>query len=69
LHDWPLPVPEGWVEYVNQAETEAELAALRQSVLRGVPFGEQLWQQQTAKALGLQSALRGPGRPPKHKTK
>ena len=23
----PLPVPEGWAEYVNGAETEAELAA------------------------------------------
>jgi putative transposase len=28
LHDWPLPVPVRWTEYVNQVETESELAAL-----------------------------------------
>jgi len=27
------------------------------------PYGHELWQQQTAKALGLESALRSPGRP------
>jgi putative transposase len=67
LHDWPLPLPEGWLHYVNQAETESELAALRRSVVRGVPFGDDLWQQQTAEGLGLESALRGPGRPRKKK--
>jgi hypothetical protein len=36
-------------------------------VLRGAPYGDALWQQQTAKALGLESALRSPGRPGKQK--
>jgi putative transposase len=67
LHDWPLPVPERWLQYVNKAETESELAAVRRSVLRGAPYGGELWQQQTAKALGLESALRSPGRPRKQK--
>jgi putative transposase len=67
LHDWPLPVPEQWVQYVNQVETESELAALRRSVARGAPNGDDRWQQQTAKALGLESALRPPGRPRKQK--
>ena len=56
-------MPEGWLEYVNQAERERELEALRRSVLRGVPYGGEVWQQQTASALGLESALRQPGRP------
>jgi hypothetical protein len=30
---------------------------------RGAPFGDQLWHQQTAAAFGLESALRGLGRP------
>ncbi len=61
----PLPVSKGWTESVNGAETEAELAALRRSVARGAPFGEAAWQEQTAQALGLESALRRRGRPNK----
>jgi hypothetical protein len=38
---------------------------LRRSVLRGAPYGDEHWQEQTAKALGLESALRRPGRPRK----
>jgi putative transposase len=67
LSDWPLAVPEPWLQYVNRAETESELAALRRSVDRGAPYGDDTWQQQTAAALGLESALRRPGRPRKEK--
>jgi putative transposase len=66
LHDWPVPLPQHWAEYVNRVETEGELAALRRSVMRGAPYGDELWQEQTAHALGLESALRRPGRPRKH---
>jgi hypothetical protein len=38
----PLPLPEGWAEFVTGAE--AELAALRSAVARGAPFGEASWQ-------------------------
>jgi putative transposase len=51
------------VDYVNQPETEAELQALRCSVWSGRPFGQTVWQEATAKRLGLESALRPPGRP------
>jgi len=67
LHDWPVPMPERWLQHVNKPESESELAALRRSVMRGAPYGNELWQQQTAKALGLESALRSPGRPRKRK--
>src|SRR5262249_26118661 len=63
LSAWPLPVPEAWVEYVNRAQTEGELEAVRRSVHPGAPFGDATWQLQTATALGLESALRKPGRP------
>ena len=49
----------------DQPETEAELTALRRSVARGVPFGAESWQRQTAKRLGLESSLRPVGRPSK----
>jgi len=65
LNAWPQAVPQGWLEHVNGVETEGELAAVRRSVARGAPFGDEVWQQQTAAALGLESALRRVGRPRK----
>ncbi len=56
LAPWPVQLPPQWTEYVNAPQTESELAALRKSVARGVPFGEESWQLRTADALG--SAVR-----------
>ena len=65
LDDGPLPLPHDWRQFVQSVQSEAELAALRRSVVRGLPFGEESWQETTAKKLGLQSTLRARGRPPK----
>jgi putative transposase len=65
LDDGPVPLPRGWLRRVESPQTEAELAALRRSVVRGAPFGEDAWQEQTAERLGLQSTLRPRGRPRK----
>ena len=43
------------------------LVALRRSVVRGAPYGDELWQQRTAKMLGLESSMRPRGRPKKEK--
>jgi putative transposase len=59
----PVPLPSNWPEVVNAAQTEAELAALRQAVTRGRPFGAEGWVRSTAEVLGLQSSLRPLGRP------
>jgi|ERR1043165_1270905 putative transposase len=69
LHEGPVPHPADWLTWVNQAETEAELSALRRSVVRGAPFGAEAWQKRTAEALGLQASLRPLGRPRKGKMK
>jgi putative transposase len=69
LHRWPVPLPQDWLERVNRPETEAELEAVRRSVVRGQPFGSAVWQQRTAKALNLQYTLRPPGRPKKKQGK
>ena len=63
LDEGPVCLPGDWREHVQSIETEAELAALRRSVVRGTPFGEELWQERTAKRLGLESTLRARGRP------
>ncbi len=61
----PLRWPENWADYVNAAQTAEELAALRNSVNRGAPFGGEGWVRRTATRLGLESALRPRGRPKK----
>jgi putative transposase len=63
LSAWPLPLPRSWMQYVNQPQTERELAAIRRSVQRGQPFGNDDWIHDTAENLGLQSTLRPRGRP------
>jgi len=65
LEDGPVALPANWTTAVNQAQTEAELTALRRSVQRGQPFGEQKWVERMAGRLGLQSTLRPRGRPRK----
>jgi putative transposase len=66
LSDWPLSRPRSWLQYVNQPQSEAELAAIRRSVERGQPYGDDAWVRATAARLGLESSLRPRGRPKKN---
>ena len=65
LAPWPVPRQPGWLEQVNTPQTEAELAAVRRSVNRGIPFGSDSWTTQAIRRLGLESTLRPRGRPRK----
>ena len=65
LHDWPLPMPTNWLRWVKEPQTNAELNALRRSVVRGTPYGSIAWQKRTAGRLGLEATLRPRGRPKK----
>jgi putative transposase len=68
LSTWPMRRPRGWLDFVNQPQTEPELAAVRKSVARAAPFGDDAWVQSSAKRLGLTSTLRPRGRPRKKET-
>ncbi|MEX2174563.1 MAG: hypothetical protein WD872_09385 [Pirellulaceae bacterium] len=59
----PLPRQASWIDYVNQPQTEQELVAIRRSVQRGVPFGDQSWTKRAVAKLGLETTLRPRGRP------
>lgn len=59
----PVSLPEGWIEWVNQAQTDGELEQLRASVNRGMPFGSESWVERIASILGLEFTLRPRGRP------
>ncbi len=65
LSDWPVPCPRNWLAHVNAVQTEAELAAVRRSIARGAPFGDERWRNRVAKRLGLEPSLRPRGRPRK----
>ena len=63
LSSWPVEQPRDWVTRVNRPQTASELEALRVSVQRGRPFGEERWVRRLAKRFGMESTLRPRGRP------
>ena len=65
LAAWPVSRKSKWGDHVNAPQTAAELAAVRRSVQRGQPFGDESWQARAVRRLGLESTLRPPGRPKK----
>lgn len=69
LAGWPVDRPRQWLRVVNAAQTPQEEEALRRAVNRGRPFGGATWEKQAAARLGLESTLRGRGRPRKSKAK
>ncbi len=65
LHPWPVPSPENWPTWVEEPQTQAEVEAVRQCVVRGRPYGSEVWMATTVQRLGLQSSVRPRGRPRK----
>jgi putative transposase len=65
LSPWPIDRPRRWLSVVNEAQTDAEVDAIRLCVRRSGPFGDAGWTRQTAKKLNLQWTQRPRGRPKK----
>ncbi len=63
LDPGPEELPQGWIELLNTPQFRSELAAVRESVKGGSPFGSEPWRKEAASKLGLESTLRKPGRP------
>lgn len=57
LSDLPWPLPDDWLDYVNQPQTPAELDAIRSCARREVPFGSMEWASAAASELGLDAAV------------
>ena len=62
---WPVARPAKWLQRVNGALSDADLSAVRTSVVRGRPFGSEAWTKATAARLRLKSTLAPRGRPRK----
>lgn len=65
LSPWPIRRTPGWTKRVNDPLTSKELEAIRTSVQRGRPFGDESWVEKLADKHGLWSTLRRRGRPRK----
>jgi putative transposase len=52
LSAWRLRRTPNWLDYVNEPQTELELAAIRRSVKRGCPLVEQSWISKIIERLG-----------------
>jgi putative transposase len=60
---WPVDRPADWASFVDLPQTDAELAAVRRSIDKGRPFGDDPWRQVTVARLGLTASERPAGRP------
>ena len=65
MEAWPVEARRDWVKFVNAPQSEKELEALRMSIHRGRPFGDDRWVRRVAAKLKLESSLRDPWRPRK----
>lgn len=65
LHQWPIPRPPTWLEWVNADEQREHVEALRRSVVKGQPFGSEPWTKQMVTRWNLGMTLRERGRPSK----
>lgn len=66
LDPWPMPEEDNYLKSVNQPESEIILQSIRESIIRGKPFGSNQWVLNIADKLGLSSTLRSRGRPKKN---
>ncbi len=55
LSEWPLDAPVDWIAYVNQPQTQSEEDAVRKSMMRGEPLGNDAWCQTIKERLGMRS--------------
>ncbi len=65
LDSWPMLEEDDYLKLINQPESEITLESIRESMIRGKPFGSSNWVSSIADKLGLNSTLRSRGRPRK----
>lgn len=69
LSDGLVKRPRNWLAIVNHEQQENELDAIRNSVNRGSPFGDNKWIKRIAARLNLGSTINQRGRPHKKEEK
>ncbi len=67
LSIWPVSEPRGYLNWLNQAQTEDEEEAIEKSIAKGNPYGGDNWVDSVVKKFNLGQTLRKVGRPTKTK--
>lgn len=65
LSDWPIKIPDYYLDFINTPQTDNEIEALRYSVNRSKPFGSDDWVEKMIDKFNLNQTLHNPGRPVK----
>lgn len=63
LSNWPTGVPNNYLKWVNTKIKNKETEAIKYSITRGKPYGDELWTNRIIKRLGLETTTRQRGRP------
>ncbi len=63
----PIPLPYEYRQWINTPDREDDLATIRHSLNKGVPYGRERWVDAMVTKYHLESALRSAGRPKKTK--
>ena len=65
LSVWPVDIPIGYSDWLNQPQTQEEEDILEQSIAKDTPFGGGGWGEEIGKKFRLEQTLRNGGRPKK----
>jgi len=63
LAESPVPLPRNYRTWVNEPEPSEDLADIRESIRKGIPYGMDSWRSRMVERHNLGQALREPGRP------
>lgn len=63
LGEMPVELPRNYKHWINEPEPSEELAEIRESIRKGIPYGRESWRSRMIKHYGLEQVLREPGRP------
>ncbi len=65
LSEWPVDRPRNWTAMLNEKQNQRETSAVRTSIARNRPLGQEDWVMKIVRRLGIEHTLRRPGRPRK----
>jgi putative transposase len=65
LSDWLLPLPDQYLEWLNEPQTASEEDAIKHAIVRNNPFGDPDWTAVVVEKFNLLQTVRPPNRPRK----
>ena len=63
LSSWPIPMPNNYLAFVNTALDSIEEKNIKSSIMKGRPYGSDMWSDQVIAKYDLYSSTREVGRP------